>query len=770
MVQSRRLSASVFVLVIAGTIVTAGTPTQLALSGNVSPVAGTCAAVQVIAEDSSGHPAPVASDTSVALVGQVVGFLFTGIFSDATCKQHSVNVLLPAGSTTGTFYFSDNLAQQVTLTVSASSLTSGTLVVNVAPAPPSKLALTGFYHVITTGCSAAFTISTIDGFRNPSPVTQPVPISLSGNRSGTLYSDVACRNAVTTVTLAAGSASIPVYLRDGTPEVLTLQASTTNFGSASRLVGVTAPAGPPASSAGAGKVAYTCPAGATVIPPPQNGVDNLSPAVANSTAGQTLCIQGEHRIAAPLSPKTNQTWIGIGTNARISGAVQLTGWQPYSPGAWTYTGPYSTQMNTLVDFAIGIPSCYTVSIYQDDLFYRSAGGANDQRVMRVLSLGELTGALTTPGQAETVGEDQRFFFDYGGTVSGSPAIYISFDPTKSIVDLPIIQTVIAGQSITGVTMENLFIEKALNTVVTAGRSWTLTDATVRFAHNAGLIAAPGTQSAPFVINRVFITSNGQYGMTAGSWTTIENSDLSWGNIANYRKQITVDSNCAGYFAAGGMKVIHAQGLSASVPGLTISNTLMHHNIGHGGWDDVGSQYLTIQGNHIYNNEGAGYFHEIGCEIDFRGNELNGNGSPIKNATLGLAALLVNDSNNGTFTGNTIHGNVNGAITLFQQATHLDMLANPCLGASSAGDTSNSLKNNVVQSNSVYTCSLSASAGQTDSNLQTAIARNNQFISNTYHMIDSTGAFWTDPFGVTWSQWQADQQDLQGTLIVGCTYP
>ncbi len=749
----------------------AGTPAQLAITGPVSPVAGTCVAMQVTAEDATGNPAAVATDTTVGLTGRVVGFLFTGIYSDSACAQASVSVLLPAGSTTGTFYFSDKLLQQVTLTATATGLTGGTLIVNVVPAPPSKIKLTGFGYMKTTTCSSTFTVSATDGFGNPSAVTQPLAVTLSQNGSATFYDDTACANAVGMVTIPSGKSSLPIYVKDPVAQTVILTASTAPYGSATRSVGVSVPSGPPGTSVGAGKVAYSCPAGSTVIGPPQNGVDNLTPAVASSVTGQTLCIQGEHRIAAPLTPKANQIWVGNGNNVRISGAVQLTGWQAFSPGVWTYTGPYSTQMNQLVNFAVNIPSCYTVSTYQDDLFYRTSGKADDQRIMRVMSLGELTGALTTPGQAETAGENQRFFFDYGGSVTGSPAIYISFDPTNYIVDLPVVQTVIAGQGITGVTIQNISLEKALNTVVSSGKSWNLQDTTIRFAHNIGLSAASGTQTVRTVLNRVRITSNGQFGLVAGNLTTITNSDLSYGNIANYRKRVTVaDTNCAGYFAAGGMKVVHAQGLNASTPGLIMTNTISHHNIGHGGWDDVGSQFMTVQGNHFYTNEGAGYSHEIGCDINFSGNELDHNGNSLKNANMATAALLFNDSNNGTISGNTLHDNTNGAINLFFQATHAAMLSNPCLGAANDGDTSNSMKNNTVQGNSFYVCATSASVGYTDSDLSKASARNNVFLSNTYHMGNTTGAFWTNPFAETWSQWQADGEDVQGSLIVGCTYP
>jgi hypothetical protein len=727
--------------------------------------------MQVIAEDSHGNPAPVAADSTVQLSGQVVGVLFAGIFSDAACAQPSMSVLMTAGSTTATFYFSDKFAQQVTVSAAAAKLKVGTLVVNVAPGPPATFALTGFGYMKTISCSSPLTINVADAFGNPSPVKQPLLILFSNFGSATIYDDIACTHAVGTVTVPTGTASVPVYLRDPKGETLNVTVSATGYPSASTAMVVAVPSGPPSSRVGAGKVVYSCPSGATVIGPPQNGVDNLSPAIASSSPGQTFCIEGEHRIAASLTPKPNQTWIGIGNNARISGAVRLNGWRPFRHGVWTYTGPHSTQMNTLIDYATGLPSCFTVSIYQDDLFYRKNTVANDQRIMRVLSLVELTGALTTPGQAETPAENQRFFFDYKGVVNGRPAIYINFDPTNYIVDLPVIQTVIAGTGVGQVTIQNIILEKALNTVLATGNSWTLQDVTIRFAHNFGLLAASGIQTAFFTMNRVSITNNGQFGMAAGNWSTIEHSDFSWGNIANYRKRVTVaDSNCGGYYSAGGMKVVHVQGLSASSPGTTIANSIVHHNIGHGGWDDLGSQFTTVRGNRFYANEGAGYLHEIGCEIQFSGNELDYNGFELKNSSPGLAALILNDSNNGRFVGNKIHDNRNGLVNLYLQTVHINMLSNPCLGASSDGDTSNATRNNVIQSNQMYYCSTIANVGQIDSDLETAMARNNRFVSNTYHMLNNTGAFWLNPVAVTWSQWQADGQDPGSTLIVGCTYP
>src|SRR5947207_2180457 len=100
--------------------------------------------MQVVAEDANGNASAVTSDTSVGVTGKVPAALFTGIFSDSGCTQASVSVTIPSGSTTGTFYFFDKLLQQVTLSAVPASLTAGTLVVNVAPAPPSRITLSGF--------------------------------------------------------------------------------------------------------------------------------------------------------------------------------------------------------------------------------------------------------------------------------------------------------------------------------------------------------------------------------------------------------------------------------------------------------------------------------------------------------------------------------------------------------------------------------------------------------------------------------------------------
>jgi hypothetical protein len=130
-----------------------------------------------------------------------------------------------------------------------------------------------------------------------------------------------------------------------------------------------------------------------------------------------LCIRGSHQAKNTLLPKSGQTWIGVDTAARINGAATLSGWAPAGVGVWVYAGPLAERMNVSSEISPGVMACYEVSIYQDDVF------CNDQRMMRVLSLNQVTGTALPPGQAVTNAEFGRFFFDYADR-----KIYINKDP------------------------------------------------------------------------------------------------------------------------------------------------------------------------------------------------------------------------------------------------------------------------------------------------------------------------------------------------------
>jgi hypothetical protein len=538
-----------------------------------------------------------------------------------------------------------------------------------------------------------------------------------------------------------------------------------------------------APTPGAGKLDYSCPSDGIEIHPE----DDINAIVDAAPPGATLCIYGEHRVTSTLIAKSGQTWIGVDGDARISGAQVLTDWQAASPGVWVYSGAWATlpsQPNQCTPISPGVDACYQVSTYEDDVFY------NDQRMMRVLSLDQLTGAAPLPpGQAPNDGEVGRFFFDYG-----NQQIYIDQDPSDASIDLAVLAVLIAaspaivtcnsapnGSHAVNVTLENLFVEKALFDAIDAhnARSWTFQDLTVRFAHVSGISGGGGTESQRVLYNRMLITNNGRYGIASGgSWITIQDSEVSWNNIANYRRISTTGSGTpcdvqpgrpGGYWGAGAAKFVLSQG-TPSDPGLWLSGLDSHHNIGDGFWTDIHNQYVAVENSHFHDNERSGYFHEISCEIEISGSEFDHNGTPLKNTDIVGAGISVNDSNNGYFHDNLLHDNGGYGVQLIFQASHTGMLLpSPIqcvipLPASDA-DTSGVMWNNQIQNNSIYMCS-----GYTGANGATLGSRNNQFSGNTYSVLSSAGSWWRDPTIESWDQWQADGQDPDGLLVESCSYP
>jgi len=530
---------------------------------------------------------------------------------------------------------------------------------------------------------------------------------------------------------------------------------------------------------GAGKSGVPCQG--TVI----TRSDDIVSIINDGQQGQTFCIEGEHRITATIHLKDGQTLIGTTTNSRISGAVAISPWQATSTqGVYYYDGSYAdTQPHQLEQFG-GDNVCYWVSTYLDDIFFRTNSG-NDQRVMRVLSEKEVdpTQKITTPGQAVTAAEAGRFFFDYT-----NHRIYLSLpgdqDPNTATIDLAVSlnnpngDTLLEGGGQNNVTLQNLFIEKSMNYGIWAGTGWTLKDMTIRFIHNIGLYGLRGAANQPSTIDDTLLTNNGRKAIGAGFTTNIQmtNSEMSWNNIANFRKSSGAvgSDHCGGYGDAGAWHLFDMVG-TRSQPALAANNLWSHDNIGHGLWADGGTQYLQITNSTFSGNESYGYDHEISCQILFSNNTVYGNGFPIKNPGGWGAGVIVSDSNYGTFQSNLIYGNNGYGFHLQLQKDHTDMLSNPCLGAKSDSDTSNSLKRNQVLSNTMYSCSVHASIGKVWGTYGPLNSRGNQYQSNQYHLSDSTSNWFTDGndkdqyVPQNWTTWQQGNHDSQGSLTVGCEY-
>ena len=538
---------------------------------------------------------------------------------------------------------------------------------------------------------------------------------------------------------------------------------------------------PAAFATGAGKSNVPCQG--TIVSP----TDDIVGVINGGKENQTFCIEGEHRITSSINVRSGQSLIGTTPDARISGAVVLTPWQPTSTqGVYYYDGAYAAiHPHQQTQFAPGRKNvCYLVTTYADDLFFRT-NPANDQRIMRVLSQAEVdpTQKVTTRGQAVTAGEAGRFFFDYA-----NQRIYLSLpnnqDPNTATVDLSVNfdgsnNVLISGPGQTHVTLQNLFVEKAMWFGLYSGNSWTLQDMTIRFIHNVGAYNISGVAGGPATIDDTLFTSIGRTAINAGftSNIVITNSEMSWTNIANFRSTTGQPGSgqCQGYNDAGPFHIYDDVGTS-SQPAVTINNLWSHDNIGDGLWSDGGSQYIQITNSTFSGNERYGYLHEISCQLQFANNTVYSNGYSIKNPDITGGGVNVSDSNLATFSSNLLYDNYPGfAFHLSFQDSHSDMMSNACLGAHSDGDTSNALKNNQVLNNAIYSCSGDTSIGKVWGAGGPLNSRGNQYQSNQYHLADSTTSWFSDANSngnyvpQDWSAWQQGNHDTQGSLAIGCTY-
>ena len=91
---------------------------------------------------------------------------------------------------------------------------------------PSTIVVTAPSEIQLSACSDRIVIEQRDSYGLPSPGVGATSITpLSGNGSGTYYSDPACGSSITTSSIAGGSTSVAIYLKDATAESLTLAAT-----------------------------------------------------------------------------------------------------------------------------------------------------------------------------------------------------------------------------------------------------------------------------------------------------------------------------------------------------------------------------------------------------------------------------------------------------------------------------------------------------------------------------------------------------------------
>lgn len=219
-------------------------PTALAFNSSSGFVGSSaCTWSQINMLDASGGPAAVATNTVVSLTSSSPTL---GFYTNYNCTTPATSVTLSAGNTAVGFYFKDTTAGQITLSASATGLSSTSQPNTVLPAA-TQLAFSSSARSTPAGaCSTsgygAATITTLDASGSPAAVASDVTLNMTSTSGSTIfYSDYSCTTLGTSVVLSAGNRSTYVVFKDSTPGAPTVTVSSAGLGTTSQVQTISSP-------------------------------------------------------------------------------------------------------------------------------------------------------------------------------------------------------------------------------------------------------------------------------------------------------------------------------------------------------------------------------------------------------------------------------------------------------------------------------------------------------------------------------------------------
>lgn len=195
-------------------------PDQLVITGPTQTPTFSCSSAFTITAKSGGVPVVVSQALTVQL--SQPWSTFAGFMPEPTCNDANwtQSIVIPAGQSSAVFYAKDYTDQIVRIIASASGVaTSGQIDVTFGT-PPPPLSWEGADLSIKGACNQM-------SLRLAQSQASNVVATLTENANATFHSDVTCTSAVTSVTIPAGSLSVPVYFNDPNVEALTITASAT---------------------------------------------------------------------------------------------------------------------------------------------------------------------------------------------------------------------------------------------------------------------------------------------------------------------------------------------------------------------------------------------------------------------------------------------------------------------------------------------------------------------------------------------------------------
>ena len=209
--------------------VTPGAPNKLAFTTTGQSVeVNRCSAITTVqVRDASNNPSPVSTATQIGLAAAPSGNI--SFYLDENCTGPTTTfITIASGQSSGSFYFKDTLAENVTITASNASLTSATQDESITPLQPTALVFTTSPQTRAAGaCSGLVTVQA-QAQGSPTTVTSATPIDLSATPSAgfLFYASTNCSGTPTNqVTIGAGQSSISFTFRGNTAGTIALMAS-----------------------------------------------------------------------------------------------------------------------------------------------------------------------------------------------------------------------------------------------------------------------------------------------------------------------------------------------------------------------------------------------------------------------------------------------------------------------------------------------------------------------------------------------------------------
>jgi alpha-tubulin suppressor-like RCC1 family protein len=214
-------------------------PTQLVVTGSATTNINECYPLSIVAKNAVPAPSNVASNTTVSLSATGSTLFYT----NATCSTQTTTTILNAGTSTATVYFRNTQAESSTLTASAAGLlTSGN---HIATSNSIKLLWGGATSVSLNTCTA-LTINSKNSDGTAYNVPSNLTVNISGSGAGSFYSASSCTggNKINsgTITIASGSNTVNLWIKDNSNERLVLSAAATGYTTGSQSVTVGTPA------------------------------------------------------------------------------------------------------------------------------------------------------------------------------------------------------------------------------------------------------------------------------------------------------------------------------------------------------------------------------------------------------------------------------------------------------------------------------------------------------------------------------------------------